>query len=138
MLSKSLNEAQKNYDTFKLELYALVKAVQLFQIYLFGAHFTVRTVNMTIRFYNTMSIPATNIIARWRAVLASFDYAIEHKASTQNGIADTLSRYPQKVPNRALSLFGLPPCCTLDGAILHLVGQLRTITILIINWPLTL
>jgi len=31
--SKSLNDAQKNYDTYKLELYALLKAVQYLQIY---------------------------------------------------------------------------------------------------------
>ena len=33
-LSKALNHAQKDYEAFKLEMYALVKSVQYFHIYL--------------------------------------------------------------------------------------------------------
>ena len=97
--SKALNDAQKNYEAFKLEMYALVKAVQYFQIYLAGAHFIVRTDNMILRYWNTMNVPGGNILARWRAILASYSFDIEHKAGVTNTIADTLSRYPDAVPN---------------------------------------
>jgi hypothetical protein len=76
---KEVNDPQKNYDAFKLKMYAMVKAVQYFHITLAGVRFGVRTGNMILRYWKRTDVPAGNIFPRWRANLASFDFGIEHK-----------------------------------------------------------
>jgi hypothetical protein len=47
--SKTLNNAERNYDVCKREMFALVKAVKYFSLYLPGSTFAVRTDNAALR-----------------------------------------------------------------------------------------
>jgi hypothetical protein len=52
--SRSLKDAQKNYGSHKLELFALYQAVKYFAVYLsFLPHFVARTDNQASRFWRT-------------------------------------------------------------------------------------
>ena len=81
---------------------AVVRAFQYFQLYLSGTHFRVRTDNTGVRYWRSIEAPVPSIILKWRAYLASFDFEIEHQAGRHNSVADTLSRFPNAVPNTQL------------------------------------
>jgi hypothetical protein len=102
--SKSLNGAQRNYDIYKLEFFALYQAVKHFAVYLaFLRHFTVRVDNQALRFWRTAQFAPGDVRAKWKAFLDPFRFDIEHLPGDSNTIADAISRAPhtvQTTPNK--------------------------------------
>jgi hypothetical protein len=97
--SKTLNNAERNYDVCKREMFALVKAVKYFSLYLAGSTFTVRTDNAALRWWRNMEVNPGSTVARWKTILDSYNFEIMHLPGKQNAIADALSRKPGSVPN---------------------------------------
>ena len=72
--SKAANDAQKLYDSHKLELYSLVLAVKHFMLYLAPQPFLVRTHNQAVTWWRSQTLVPGSIRNRWRAYLDEFDF----------------------------------------------------------------
>ncbi|GFX44876.1 transposon Tf2-9 polyprotein [Trichonephila clavipes] len=92
-----LQEAEEKYDSYELEVLAIINALQKFRVYLLGQHFKI--VTDCSAFQKTMQKKEDLItrIARWALQLEEFDYEIEHRAGSRMKHVDALSRYPVMV-----------------------------------------
>ena len=83
----------KNYCVTRKELLAIVKAVDHFHHYLYGAEFTVRTDYAALRWLKTLKIPEGQL-ARWLGRLEQYHYRMEHRPGRVHNNADSLSQRP--------------------------------------------
>jgi hypothetical protein len=96
--SHSLKEAQKNYDSYKLELFASYQAVKYFAVFLsFLPHLIVRTDNQALRFWRMSEFAAGDVRSKWKSYLDPFRFDIVHQPGTLKSTADATSRAPQHV-----------------------------------------
>ncbi|GFY73251.1 transposon Ty3-I Gag-Pol polyprotein [Trichonephila inaurata madagascariensis] len=92
-MSKKTNTAEEKYDSYELEVLAIINALKKFRVYLLGQHFKI--VTDCSAFQKTMhKKDLTTRIARWALQLEEFDYEIEHRAGSRMKHVDALSRYP--------------------------------------------
>ena len=91
--SNKFSQAEKNYCVTRKELLAVVKSLENFHPYLYGAKFTVRTDHAALRWLKTMKNPEGQL-ARWIGRLEQYDYCIEHRPGRVHNNADSLSRRP--------------------------------------------
>lgn len=89
--SKKLQERQKKYAAYDLEMTALVETLLHFREYLYGIKFTVYTDHMALTHYRNMKEPSARL-ARLVQKLSDFDFVIKHKKGKENIVPDTLSR----------------------------------------------
>ncbi|GFW78636.1 transposon Ty3-I Gag-Pol polyprotein [Trichonephila clavipes] len=90
--SKKTNTAEEKYDSYELEVLAIINALK-FRVYLLGQHFKI--VTDCSAFQKTMQKKdLITRIARWALQLEEFDYEIEHRAGSRMKHVDALSRYP--------------------------------------------
>ena len=71
--NRTLNPAQQNYCTTKLELLAVVTVMRHFKHYLLGRKFIVRTDHAPLVWLRNFKEPE-GLIARWISVIETFDY----------------------------------------------------------------
>ncbi|KAL4089039.1 hypothetical protein QTP88_024117 [Uroleucon formosanum] len=93
-VSRTLNKAEKNYNTTEKELLAIVWAVKQFRPYLFGRRFTVVTDYKPMTWLFNVKDPGARLV-RWRLQLEEHDYEISYKPGRSNSNADALSRIAQ-------------------------------------------
>ncbi|GFY46053.1 uncharacterized protein TNIN_18032 [Trichonephila inaurata madagascariensis] len=92
-MSKKTNTAEEKYDSYELEVLAIINALKKFRVYLLGQHFKI--VTDCSAFQKTMhKKDLITRIARWALQLEEFDYEIEHRAGSRMKHVDALSRYP--------------------------------------------
>ncbi|GFS59564.1 transposon Tf2-6 polyprotein [Trichonephila clavipes] len=92
-MSKKTNTAEEKYDSYELEVLAIINALKKFRVYLLGQHFKI--VTDCSAFQKTMQKKKLiTRIARWALQLEEFDYEIEHRAGSRMKHVDALSRYP--------------------------------------------
>ncbi|GFW77120.1 transposon Tf2-9 polyprotein [Trichonephila clavipes] len=92
-MSKKTNTAEEKYDSYELEVLAIINALKKFRVYLLGQHFKI--VTDCSEFQKTMQKKELiTRIARWALQLEEFDYEIEHRAGSRMKHVDALSRYP--------------------------------------------
>ena len=98
--SRTLTPTEQKYSQIEKEGLACVVGVTRFHSYLWGHHFTLQTDHKPLLtlFNENKPIPqqAANRIQRWAWKLASYEYSIEWRASSQHSNADALSRLPLK------------------------------------------
>ena len=91
--SRALRPSQRKYCTTKREMLSAVSMCIQFRSYLRGAKFTLRTDHKSLvwlhRFQNT-----EGMMARWLHTLQQFQFTIVHRAGSEHGNADGLSRAP--------------------------------------------
>ena len=93
--SKTLNEAQRNYDVYNRELLALVETCRHWRPYMHQPMHTVTiyTDHANLTFWKNPG-NHNRRVARWHAELMEYDFKLQHIAGKRNGRADALSRRP--------------------------------------------
>lgn len=91
--SRSLQQAEKNYSSMKLEFLAMKWAMsEKFREYLLGHQCVMWTDNNPLSHIGTAKLGATE--QRWVAELAVFEYTVRYRPGRTNQNADALSRQP--------------------------------------------
>ena len=93
--SKSMNASKKAYSATHKEGLAVIWAIQLLRLYIEGTHFKVRIDHHALRWPLTLRSPEGRL-ARWRLLLAEFDFEIVYRSGSSNYMADALSRLPSE------------------------------------------
>lgn len=101
-VSRSLNQAERNYSQTEREALAIIFGVLKFQNYLYGHKFVIETDHRPLlglfgKGYATSKIAAGRI-SRWCVFLNQFEYTMLYKEGTKILHADTLSRFPVSPP----------------------------------------
>ena len=104
-VSRTLSDTEKKYSQIEKEALACVVGVTRFHLYLWGHHFTLQTDHKPLLslFKENKAIPqqAANRIQRWAWTLASYEYTITWRNTTQHANTDALSRLPlPEVPSQ--------------------------------------
>lgn len=92
-LSRSLNAAEKNYDSYRGEMMAVVWACKSLRCYLHGRFFTLVTDHKPL----TSLMANKNLVgqhSRWALALQEFDFEVLHREGRNHLNADALSRFP--------------------------------------------
>ena len=92
--SRSLTGSERNYVAYELEMYAVVRAVEHFRVFLLGKEFLLRTDHAALRNLFKRDLPPTTRVERWILRLSEYTFRIEHQKGQDNVIADVLSRLP--------------------------------------------
>jgi len=89
------SDAEHKYDMLKLECRALLKALKKFRFWLFGRYFSVQTDSqMLVWLLNQPPNDLPNaMITRLLTYIRLFDFDLKHIPGSQNGAADSLSRW---------------------------------------------
>lgn len=90
-LSKKMADAETRYPVHEQELLAIVQALTAWRHYLHGGKFTVRTDHKSLQFFQTQPM-LSGRQARWKLLLANYDFDIEYVEGKSNVVADGLSR----------------------------------------------
>jgi hypothetical protein len=94
-LSKSLNDAERNYDVHDKELLGVIRCLDAWRHYLEGCKhkFEIWTDHKNLEYF-TSAKKLNRRQARWSLFLTRFEFALVHKAGATMGKADSLSRRP--------------------------------------------
>ena len=96
--SRSLNSAEKNYSQIEKEGLTIIFGLSKFYMYLYGRKFILCTDHKPLLkiFAPDAATPvlAAARLQRWSLLLASYNYEIRYKSSTEIVNADALSRLP--------------------------------------------
>ncbi|GBL74512.1 Transposon Ty3-I Gag-Pol polyprotein, partial [Araneus ventricosus] len=92
-MSKKTTPAEEKYNSYELEVLAVVNALRKFRTYLMGNYFKIIT--DCSAFQRTMDKKdLVTRIARWALLLEEFAYEIVHRSGQRMQHVDALSRYP--------------------------------------------
>ncbi|XP_056853604.1 uncharacterized protein LOC130502881 [Raphanus sativus] len=89
--SEKLGGATLNYPTYDKELYALVRALQTWQHYLWPKEFVIHTDHESLKHLKGQQ-KLNKRHARWIEFIETFPYVIKYKKGKENIVADALSR----------------------------------------------
>jgi hypothetical protein len=91
--SKSMNDAEHNYEIYDKELLAVIRALEEWHHYIQGATHPVEiwTDHKNLEYF-MMSQKLTRRQARWSLLLAEYEFMLNHRPGVQNDKADRLSR----------------------------------------------
>lgn len=89
--SRTLNKAERNYNTTEKELLAIVWATKHFRPYLYGKRFKIITDHKPLVWLFNVKDPSSRLM-RWRLKLEEYNYEVLYKEGKQNTNADALSR----------------------------------------------
>ena len=90
-VSKTLNEAQRNYTTIEKELLAMVYTLEKFCAYLVGSDIVIFTDHSALKYLLTKKNAKARLI-RWVLLLQEFNPQIKDKKGVENVVVDHLSR----------------------------------------------
>ena len=91
---RSLTGSKRNYVAYELEMYAVVRAVEHFRMFLLGKEFLLRTDHSALRNLLRRDLPPTIRVERWILRLSEYTFRIEYQRGQDNVIAEVLSRLP--------------------------------------------
>ena len=82
----------KKCSTYQQELYAVFRALKIWELYLLPKEFIVYSDHQSLKHFRNQK-HVDRMLARWATYLERFNYIIVHKSGTTNGVADALSRH---------------------------------------------
>jgi len=91
--SRLLSKAERNYDTTKKELLAVVHSLKQCRQYLLGRRFVVRTDQAALCWLQRTPEPMPQL-ARWLTFIEEFSFDVKHRVGTKHQNVDSLSRMP--------------------------------------------
>ncbi|KAL1559606.1 hypothetical protein AAHA92_09931 [Salvia divinorum] len=91
--SEKLKGAQLNYPTYDKELYALVRALETWQHYLWPREFVIYTDHESLKYLKGQGKLSKRHV-KWVEIIESFPYVTKYKKGKENIVADALSRSP--------------------------------------------
>ena len=89
--SKKQSGAQLNYSVYDIELYALVRVLEVWKHYLWLKEFIIDSDHEALKFLKSQS-NLNKRHAKWVEFIQSFPYIIKYKKGKDNVVADALSR----------------------------------------------
>jgi hypothetical protein len=89
--SEKLNGAALNYPTYDKELYALVRALETWNHYLWPKEFVIHTNHESLKHLKGQG-KLNRRHAQWMEFIETFPYVIKYKQGKENIVADALSR----------------------------------------------
>lgn len=90
-MSRKTTPFEEKYDSYELEVLAIIGALVKWRIYVLGINFTIVTdCNAFKMTMNKKEVPLR--VARWALYLQDFNYKIEHRSGLKMKHADALSR----------------------------------------------
>jgi len=91
--SRALSKPERNYDTTRRELLAIVHGLKTYKQYLLGRHFVIRTDHSALQWLRKTPEPLAQL-ARWLVFIEQFDFDVLHRPGSRHGNVDRLSRKP--------------------------------------------
>lgn len=89
--SEKLSGASLRYSTYDKELYALVRALETWQHYLWSKEFVIHTDHESLKHLKGQG-KLNRRHAKWVEFIETFPYVIQYKQGKENVVADALSR----------------------------------------------
>ncbi|PKI52792.1 hypothetical protein CRG98_026827 [Punica granatum] len=89
--SEKLSGASLNYSTYDKELYALVRALETWQHYLWLKEFVIHTNHESLKHLKGQN-KLNRRHTKWVKFIEMFPYVIQYKQGKKNAVADALSR----------------------------------------------
>ena len=103
--SRSLNKAEKNYGQIEKEALSLVWAVKKFHRYIFARKFELVTDHKPLKFLlgEHKQIPEMGVsrIQRWGVLLASYQYNLKFRTTSNHCNADVCSRFYLRIQDNS-------------------------------------
>ena len=103
--SEKLIGAALNYPTYDKELYALVRALETWQHYLWPKEFVIHTDHESLKHLKGQG-KLNKRHARWMEFIETFPYVIRYKQGKENVVADALSRRYALLTSLSTKLLG--------------------------------
>ncbi|UYV75014.1 hypothetical protein LAZ67_12002096, partial [Cordylochernes scorpioides] len=91
--SKKLLKHQQNYSAFELECYAVIQAIDYFEVYLENKPFQVITDHSALQWLLNLKNPKSKFF-RWLVNLSTKTFTITHRSGNKQTHVDALSRAP--------------------------------------------
>lgn len=104
-ISRSLNNAEKNYSVSEQECLGVVWAIRKFRAYVFATRFEVVTDHAALRWLRSIRDPRGRL-GRWSLELQDCDFEVVHRPGTSNVVADALSRLPRSGVDATVAAIG--------------------------------
>ena len=92
--SRALIGSEGNYAAYELKMYAVVRAIEHFRMYLLGREFLLRTDHAALAKLLRRDLPPTTRVGRWILRLSEYMFRIQHQRGIDYVIADVFSRLP--------------------------------------------
>jgi hypothetical protein len=89
--SEKLGGAQLNYSVYDKELYALVRALETWQHYLWPKEFVIHSDHEALKYLKGQA-KLNRRHAKWVEFIETFPYVVKYKKGKENIVADALSR----------------------------------------------
>lgn len=91
--ARKLTPAQSNYSPTKGELFGALYFMKLFNFYLAGKKFIMRTDHQALKHVRNMDPPLEQgVLVRWMDCLSNYDFEVIHRSGKSHGNCDSLSR----------------------------------------------
>ena len=103
-LSKKLSGVFLKYPTYDKELYALVRALETWQHYLWPREFVIHTDHESLKLKGQGKLNQSH--ARWLEYIETFPYVIRYKQGKENIVADALFRRYVLLSSMSAKLLG--------------------------------
>ena len=89
---RALSGSKRNYAAYELEMYAVVRAVDHFQMFRLEREFLLRTGHMALVKLLQQDLPPTSRVERWILQLSEYTFCIQHQQGIDIVMANVRSR----------------------------------------------
>jgi hypothetical protein len=104
--SEKLGGAQLNYSVYDKELYALVRALETWQHYLWPKEFVIHSDHEALKYLKGQA-KLNRRHAKWVEFIETFPYIMKYKKGKDNVVADALSRWNVLLNQLEVKVLGL-------------------------------